>query len=87
MSFQLKEGKRNKVDVTYYVLDAEQSICGSINVKVEEEQSFLKHWTGGGRASSSPQPRGQQQSPIGVMAAAFLKHARPQSQQSILRGC
>ena len=91
MRFQLKEAKRNKVNVTYHVLD-EDSICGSINVKVEEAGDLLKHWIGdgGGRsplATSTSQPQTKNLSAQQSLAAAFLKGRTRFSPQQILRGC
>jgi hypothetical protein len=82
MRFQLKERKRNALNVTYHVLDEAQTICGSICVKLEEAGDLLRHWQGP-TASTQPKP----QSPVSALAAAFMRNRRPVSKANVLRGC
>jgi hypothetical protein len=64
------------------VLDEEQTVCGSICVRLEEAGDLLRHWQG---ATDSPQPR--QQSPVNALAAAFMRNRKPFRQEAVLRGC
>jgi hypothetical protein len=82
MKFQLKEAKRNKINVTFHVLDQGANVVGSVNVKVEDAADLRKHWVGG--SSSHPQPPNLS---ARALAKEFLKHRRPVSQANILRGC
>ena len=83
--FGSKEARRNRVKVTYHVLDEEQSICGSINVKLEDSAALLKHWS---NASASAQNKhlSAQQSPVSALAKAFLRNRTPFSKTALLRG-
>ena len=84
MRFQLKERKRNALNVTYHVLDEQDSICGSICVKLKEAESLLRHWQE--PVGDSPQSK-PSFSPKQSLAAAFMKHRKPFLQGAILRGC
>jgi hypothetical protein len=89
MKFQLKEARRNKVNVTYYVLD-EDSICGSINVKPEDSAALLKHWSPGPAEPSNTNHGSHlppHQSPVSALAKAFLKGRTKFTPQQVLRGC
>jgi hypothetical protein len=79
MRFRLIQKAANKLKTTFHVLNANDDVVGSINVKNEEASDLLRHWAGPSDYSSKQQ---QQQS----LAKAFAK-LRPMSKGAILRGC
>jgi hypothetical protein len=88
MRFQLKEAKRGKINATYHVVDEDQTICGSINVKLEEAGDLLRHWVGAGPSNTQPIANlPPHQSPVSALAKAFLKGRTKFSPQQVLRGC
>ena len=85
--FKLIEKKRNRLNATFHVIDEEQSICGSINVKLEDADNLLRCWNGAKTNSPQSKQQQQQQNPVQALAAAFLKNRLPVSKASLLRGC
>ena len=87
MQFQLTKKSADRMLTKFHVVDGNDNIVGSINVRNEDANDLVKCWQGS-VVGDSPQ-RQPKQSATSVLAAAFLKsrNRSPFSKAAILRGC